>query len=280
MAKSFVPGKGFVSASKLGKPGLRKVVKPGQYRSTGPDEHQKLVSDAIESNRAMFRSVRHSAKKGKDGVYREANPDMLPGLAGMAWKYGGKDGKRIYQYSPAHNTKRMETHELAHVAPKRRTEWRLGTIVSDANKSAREEARAEMKTGQYFRQKHDPKSGFDSAYNATARSPLARAAMSGQAKTGRAINALRQPRDAIEQATGIPKSSPRLAEAASHRFGPSYARSYRKTQDKIAGAQNIKVPRSKDARLRQVAAEGAGVAALGAGSYAMLRDPEKNRTKR
>jgi hypothetical protein len=159
IAKSFVPGRGFVSASKLGVPGLRKVVKPGQYKAR-PDAKLKAVKAVHTEAKNSFNMVRSFGKPAGyvDGVKTTSVGGLSRDthLAGLAWKDGGPRSRRQFAYDAGlkgHEKATVFAHENAHTAPNKRSNWRLAQVIADPKKHMREEARADMAAGSFYRKK-------------------------------------------------------------------------------------------------------------------------------
>jgi hypothetical protein len=226
VSKTFIPGKGYISASKLPKNEYRMINRNrkaatrrvaneekkhfDQYRSDDKDL-KNMLSDLATRGRQQDSPV-------KGVVYQE--PDFFSGLQ---MKQQNMDAFAVKRGSRRHGPKvmvvpknaRPETmqHELGHLTPNR-SGYRLWTITRDGNKIMREEARADMHTqrrGSYYKTDTHPDSGYVQA----ARDPFARGIHEANE---RRINA----------AQGRPFSG---------KFSEESMDNYRQVQDRIQGAR-------------------------------------------
>lgn len=213
IGKSYVPGKGFVSATAPGSKAMLRGIKPGRYKDQrgvseedfqyriGRARRKVLVGEATKKTKTMRTDAPTRTRWGFGRTGRD--------VAGFTVRSGSKSqGRNTVVLS--HKLKRAEVdstynHELAHAAPKR-SEYRVHhQIASDPQKMIREEARADMAGGNYWR---NPESRTDSGYTQIAR-------------------------------IHDPSDTPPMAAMKERMYGFSakQAGAYRGVQDKIAGAR-------------------------------------------
>jgi hypothetical protein len=134
VSKSYIPGKGFVSASTVPKKELYAVAYKHQHWRKAGGRYMKRAPVSIDRGRNT------SALTSGDHVL------------GASRAHGGKRTPNEWAVNPSLKGQlKIETiaHERAHADPKR-SAWRLKQIHSDPAKSAREEARAEMAAGHHY----------------------------------------------------------------------------------------------------------------------------------
>lgn len=171
VAKSFVPGQGWVSASKVPKGQLRRLA--GGERAM----HARVAAGKARASQQEFRdasaATRHfvstyglsTPSKGKQLMPTRLSRSMLaenirPGIAAAAMKTGGRRSRGEIYAHPG-TTEQEIAHERAHLTPKR-SGYRLYQINKDPVKGAREEARADFVAG--FRYRTSPgSSGYAEA---------------------------------------------------------------------------------------------------------------------
>jgi len=187
VSKSYIPGKGFVSASKVGKATLRQITGAhGQYKGGRYSRHVPTANATDDLMTGLGHSV-HSAERdqrlarsgppittrigGKKHTYREFDPtpeDTKKGVAGVTYIRGGKRtpnevylNRKVMQGKTPAGRQKLIQHESAHAAPKR-TSWRSAQMSVGAGqaKSAREEARASMHEGEDYRSKRASQSAY------------------------------------------------------------------------------------------------------------------------
>lgn len=179
-----------------------------------------------------------TAPNGHKVARTDVRAQPATGMDAFAYM-SGKNSRNI-MVGPTASKKqaRMITqHEMAHLSPKNRTAYRLGQITRDNTKTMREEARADMAAGQYWRKK--PRSLDEltdgSGYALAARSPrsarhLYTAQRSGRLEAMRSFKATGD-NEALAAARSVPKRE--------RMFTKRPLAAYRHTQDRIAGAQNM-----------------------------------------
>lgn len=224
--KSFVPGKGWVPASKLGKQGLKQAAgSRAVERQTGRRAEEEKYK--FEEYRAWHDSMKEHAKEVKRGgpmmsgprgsvMYGPGKSGMREGVDAYAFQLGGRRGERI-MVVPKGTKEDVVRHEMEHLRPKR-SSYRLFTNLSDAEKSMREEARADMFSrhpGRY--------------YKGTAKDR--EAAGSGYTEAANSEDAAR-----VQRWNGLIQGDERHVKM----FMDEGLGAYRKTQDKIAASGKFK----------------------------------------
>lgn len=175
VSKTFIPGKGYVSATKLPKGQLRMVVR-----------NQRAAKARVRDEEARhFQAYRKTDKEQKDllaeiGQKGKELPSPMKGTAflqpnwakeaqmksvnieAFAVKRGGRRSGQAVMVVPKGATKDTVNHEMAHLTPKR-SGYRLHQVLSDPKKLMREEGRAEMATrskGAYYKTDAPGTSGY------------------------------------------------------------------------------------------------------------------------
>ncbi len=224
--KSYIPGTGYVKASKTTKRVLRAA---NQHRAG-------YLQAAKNSSKEFGENLRRSDQDVKDYItaaHREGRVYSTKGhqthVAPDTWEnlttfgYGSplrgrtavagskKHGVTVSTY-PHHADADTINHEATHGAP-RRSSYRMRTIIDNPTKLAREEARAEMGTGakHTYYKKLGPGVRRESAYAGAARRESSRTAMESNAD----------------------KRYQKMYE-------PKNVAAYRQVQDKIAAARTAK----------------------------------------
>lgn len=233
VSKSFVPGKGFKPASKLGKGKLQRLANaPGnRYHSRGLDKSQEKVMANHSANAEIRDNMRAGAERiGGDSKATHYSRPMLPGMGGVAFGRGGKrTPNELYINSqtsgnPAFD-KKIVRHEQAHAETKR-SSWRMSQVLADPKKHTREEARADFKAGIKYREAGKVKRTERTFYQHTA------------AKT-------------------LPMSGYQPSAA-----GMLHPKSYRQTQDKMGGEKRKYIAPSTPLKITGAVAGGATYGSL------------------
>jgi hypothetical protein len=266
--KSYVPGKGFIPASAIPKAELRALAHGG--RKAG----QRIVRAKAKADNDTFKSTHADLKKLAQELQTKgrtsrtpsgalhhsvSNLDIntySPGTQAFAFKTGGRRAPGYLVTAPGASGHIM-AHEAAHLMPKRSAYRTHHQLVEDGAKSMREEARADMasgdKSGYYAnREAKRTKSGYVEAANSEyARSTQYRHSDEHRAKmfTPESMDAFRSTQDRIHA-----------------NRGPNY---------KFKGNQYVDEAGNKKARNHQLLVNGAtaaGVAGLyGAGATIAYR---------
>lgn len=153
ISKSFVPGKGYVSAAKL---------TPGQRRDVGFNLHLKNknrkagVTQPVKSaaGRRIWGQGRAPTPQGKTPrVINVKNKSIKLDSAGVPREQGGyaqpngRGGGRLVLYNSSANKEfgagAVQRHEMAHITP-RRNPHRFGQRIKEPFRAGREEARADF----------------------------------------------------------------------------------------------------------------------------------------
>lgn len=175
--KSYVPGKGFVKASELGRQGLREAARLRETERYFPNSEtisfrgkQRAKDQAYREWHKDMTDIVDDAKKGKvtmqgpknSVMYAPGKGDsaMPPGAGAYAVRTGGRRGGRV-MVVPKDATNHTINHEIAHLTPKR-SSFRMYEILQDPAKTMREEARADMlgSAKGYYKSKGSPESGY------------------------------------------------------------------------------------------------------------------------
>lgn len=173
--KSFVPGKGWVSATQVSRGALRNAAKNRPRWKAKMKRRAEEASDAAHGRAEAQQTQVRNWREGKPlkGVPSGHEPDdftmlqmALGGTDAFTARVGGRRGGGVI-VAPPGVPKRIVQHERAHLEPKR-TAYRFRQVIDDPKKLQREEARADMAGGMYFR---DPKLKFkhSSGYTRAAR---------------------------------------------------------------------------------------------------------------
>lgn len=159
VSKTYVPGKGFQSASKLGVQGLKAAAKARKQPQPTFRQQNAHVISTINANKKLAQGVGGSnpvAMKGKRGTVTRLTTTRRKlvsasggDLQGVAFHTGGRRGPRTYVTTPG-KSKALQAHELQHVAPKR-SSWRYNQVLADPKKHMAEEARADVAAGNHYR---------------------------------------------------------------------------------------------------------------------------------
>lgn len=179
VSKTFIPGKGYVSATKLvevgGKRALRRAVhgqKAEQYvvrrqearhfqeYRAADKAHKDLVADIGQKGKELPSPMKGTAflqpNWAKEAEMKSVN------IEAFAIKRGGRKNGQAVMVVPKNATKDTVNHEMAHLTPKR-SGYRLHQVLSDPKKLMREEGRAEMATrskGGYYKTDAPGTSGY------------------------------------------------------------------------------------------------------------------------
>lgn len=225
VSKSYIPGKGWVPAVKAGKDALRGA-KGGHQKAKGVSWEDRLFQTNQKNTKTMLSELGKPKKITSGGVkmnhYR--SNDMPPGLGAFAVMTG--KNKR-HMVSPPGSPKWINTHEKAHLSPKKRTSYRLNQIVSNPRKAMREEARADVAGGQLYRKPMTNPLG-NSGYRQAARSSTGARELNSQHRQIRQMTAASLSGSDRKLFSAMPKRDAMFAKRP--------VADYRKTQDKITGA--------------------------------------------
>ena len=179
--KSFVPGKGYVSAVDVPVRQLRELAHGGrakaQYRAYLKESRHwdKVRAESRNASDFISRHGSYHSTKGalkpnvlrRDQITAAAGGDR--GVDAFALKTGSRKGgtARVFAHpgTPSHTL----THEAAHIAPKR-SGYRMYQIGSNPRLAMREEARADYLAGHHYKDTVAP--GRGSGYARAASSPL------------------------------------------------------------------------------------------------------------
>lgn len=193
--KSFVPGKGFIPASKMTKAELKMAAFSRKSEAAGgPGTRKHAEQEKQQDYRDWHKSMKgvvDDAKKGgplmsgpKGSVmYAPGKGDsaMPPGAGAYAVATGGRQGERI-MVVPKDSAEHTVRHEIAHLTPKR-SSYRLHQIIKNPERAMREEARADMlgsKKGYYKTNRGDEPSGYSEAANSSYAATMQRMMAGGQ----------------------------------------------------------------------------------------------------
>ena len=189
VAKSFIPGQGYVSASKMPRTQLRQLAHGGRRWM----QHGQKLAEEQHSERAHLDAANHRAfmdqHKSFHSTKGKVQPRVLADLtmnreagahtAAFAMKTGGRRAPGAVYQRPGATRSTIE-HEHAHIEPKR-TGYRLQQqILTNPRKRMREEARADYLGGQHYR---DAPHQGDSGYMDGARSERSRRNYAAQLPT-------------------------------------------------------------------------------------------------
>ena len=147
--KSYIPGKGYVAATDLGRAGkkaLRQHVEYStRYRGNAGSKFQEAARYRKAKGRKLWEGFRTDFQQK---VNVSAKPNQLlrdePNLAGYA-RANGRGGGTI-KVNPAHTPEERALtvkHEMAHITPKRNI-WRLHQRTNDPIRMGGEEGRADF----------------------------------------------------------------------------------------------------------------------------------------
>lgn len=287
VSKSYIPGKGWVSAAKAGKNTLNAAAKAGKKSNRytgmrGVAQSDEFLRHSMSDLKAMERGVRtkrvHDLGRGRKVNIRESR-DMPPGMEAFAYMRGKN---RNIVVKPGADPKFVK-HEFSHVTPKNRKSHRMAQINRDPKKAMREEARADMAGGMNWRKAPGPvKSQVDavrgkqySGYAASAGSPLQG---DMQRRAGRNADAMTKIQARLEK---VDEKRISMLPKREKMFTQPSLSEYRKVQDKISTAQGKKplLGEKVTTGLRAARDYGTVPAALGAGGYAAHRHTEKQKNR-
>lgn len=283
VAKSYIPGKGWVPAVQAGKRALRGA-KGAHKAARGVTPKDAAFRSAMKEMTPQVKyqlGGRDTGKRmnlGRGNQAERWESDVMPG--GMeAFAY--MKGKRRIMVTKPGADPRFVRHEAAHLSPKKRTAHRLSRMQQDPARAMREEARADMAGGMPFR--GAPKTTSEARRNmreGKQYSGYAAAARGrGQARAQRKQGLVVDTNSRVSRKMGlIDENSPRSNRRGM--FTQSSLGEYRTVQDKIDAGRGI---RHKDTaakinfrnRAKDVAYPAAGVAAVGGGTYAYNRNKKR-----
>lgn len=229
VSKAYIPGRGWVPAVQAGKEALRGA-QGGHKAARGVSWDDKVFQAQQSSARRLISDLGtpKTSKAGGVSMNQYRSDEMPAGMNAFAFMTGKNERHMVRGKGMNAGPKWLKTHEQAHLTPKNRTSYRLGQITSSPRKTMREEARADMAAGKYYRKGQ----GFTgSGYAAAARNPSkAQTAYTSQNNQRSAVLAhLKQesPKDYKSY-----KAQPNRAGM----FGKRPLADYRNVQDRIAGA--------------------------------------------
>lgn len=288
ISKTFIPGKGYVSATKLvetgGKGALRRAVK-GQkaeqymvrrqearhfqgYRAADK-AHKDLVDQIGQKGKELPSPMKGTAflqpNWAKEAEMKSAN------IEAFAIKRGGRRNGQAVMVVPKGATKDTVNHEMAHLTPKR-SGYRLHQVLNDPKKLMREEGRAEMATrskGGYYKTDAPGTSG----YIQMARNEDIRSAANFQDKSNRGdvFGQGKYTKETLEEFKGV---QDKIFEARRARGRDTFVIGGDK---KFRGNQYVDDKKRRKVRAGLVAL-GGGTAA-GGGGYSAYRWNKKRSTK-
>ena len=174
--KSWIPGQGYVSASKMPRKQLRELAHGGRKWMAAD---QKMAEE-IHSDDSHMRAASARAFMDEHGSFHStkgaARPRTLPNkiisrTAGehteaFAMKTGGRRGPGAV-YARPNASQATLAHEQAHITPKR-SGYRLQQILNSPRKTMAEEARADYLSGQHYKSPHADESGYAQAARSDA----------------------------------------------------------------------------------------------------------------
>jgi len=287
VSKTFIPGKGYVSATKLvqesGKPALRTAVRNQRAAKSRVAAEEKAHFQEYRSqhdlNTKLLDQLERKGKarpSPKAGV-AFAEPDFMTGMTmkaqnmeAFAMHTGGRRGRRVMVVPPG-SSQHTVNHEIAHLTPKR-SGYRLFQILGDGKRLMSEEARAEMASGSKL-------SYYRNATPAQAGSGYTQAAVSPEAQ-----RILRSHEEQKALWNKVPDKK---------MFTDESMDAFRRTQDKIHAARkrpaaytaprefhgNQYVDEKKQRKTRRnIMIFGGGAGAAGAGGYGFHRYKKRSRS--
>lgn len=261
--KSYIPGKGWVSAADASKRALRGAAKGNRYTQMRgvPKNMERRRQTILEANGAFrglikdtedaangnpsFMAQAHDMITGERPAYKverhakggtaHSNASDMARVAGpqaeaFAVNMGGRSKADRWVFQKPGADQNIVNHEAAHTSPDR-SSWRMHQITSDPKKAMREEARADYSAGTYYRKTPEQlkaEGRFESGYHAAAH---------GNEKFRRNIK-----RGTAQQIVARKLSG---REGGGNMWKNSAVHEYRKVQDKIASSQNIPAARGR-----------------------------------
>lgn len=271
ITKSYIPGKGWVSAANAGKKTLRTAQKGGnRYKNMrGVTERDKATRQSMQSLNEAMDTIpsKKTINLGRGRkVEQKESAAMPPGMEAFAYMSGKR---RIIATKPGADPKFVK-HELAHVTPKKRKAHRLAQINQNPKKAMREEARADFMGGMKWRQapskgqitsrqRSGDSSGNYSGYAAAARR---RGMARDQRNVGRVADFTNR---RAAKAQGM---NPAMLPKRSSMFKQPAMGDYRKVQDKMDAARGTRYRftanmKNRVNRSADVAFPTAGIAGVG-----------------
>lgn len=284
VSKTFIPGRGYVSATKLPKSQLRMTVHTQRaakarvrdeearhfqaYRAADK-AHKDLVADVGRKGTELPSPMKGTAflqpNWAKEAQMKSVN------IEAFAIKRGGRKNGQAVMVVPKGATKDTVNHEMAHLTPKR-SGYRLHQVLNDPKKLMREEGRAEMATrsrGAYYKTDGPSTSG----YIDMARDDNVRALANFQDKSNRGdvFGQGKYTKETLEEFKGV---QDKIFEARRARGRDTFVIG---GDQKFRGNQYVDDKKRRKVRAGLVAL-GGGTAA-GGGGYSAYRWNKKRSTK-
>lgn len=245
VSKAYIPGRGWVPAVQAGKEALRGA-QGGHKAAKGVSWDDKVFQANQGSARRLIPDLGKPKSRKAGGVSMNSyrSEEMPPGMNAFAFMTGKNNRHMVTGKGMAAGPKWLKTHEQAHLTPKKRTAYRLNQITSNPRKTMREEARADMAAGKYYRKGQGTTgSGYAEAARRPSRGKNAYTAQNNHRSAVLAHLKQESPADYRNF-----KAQPNRADM----FGKRPLADYRKVQDRIAGtntpARTYK-PRSRQGHL-------------------------------
>lgn len=284
VSKTFIPGKGYVSATKLPKSQLRMTVRTQRAaKARVRDEEARHFQAYRKTDQSQKELLAEIGQKGKElpspmkgtaflqpNWAKEAQMKSV-NIEAFAVKRGGRRSGQAVMVVPKGATKDTVNHEMAHLTPKR-SGYRLHQVLNDSKKLMREEGRAEMATrskGGYYKTDAPGTSG----YIQMARDDDIRSAANFQDKMmrGDILGEGKYNKEALEAFRGVQDKIYRARSAKGAPFNSGGG------SEKFRGNQYVDDKKRRKVRAGLVAL-GGGTAA-GGGGYSAYRWNKKRSTK-